>query len=595
MLDIQKIRNSEPKILIIGSYSLITQSILDFDFLSGKARPSIEGIIRANKKGERFFYGEREVLIPYYKNLIETGQHFNKGINFFLNVASARRVLYTTNITLSTLPNLICGNIFAENTPEKHSLELHKFAQEKNVPIIGPSSVGLLVPGKLKLGAIGGVETRQLLNPIFYEKGSIAGFSASGGMTNEILNIFSSFNKRVSFMLSFGGDRFPITTPSQAFLEAERDPETSHIVYFGELGGSDEYELAKLIENGQVKKPVISYIAGSIADYFPTSPQFGHAKAMAKEKAEKASEKTKELKRVGVKTANSFTEFVKLIKAVPQKTKNTFMTTNSENLTKRRRALFATTITKETDSEVFILDEDQLELSRKYSFSYITISLLLGKKIKSRELEEFTDLIMKLLVDNGPSVSGAANTIITARAGRDMVSALCAGLLSIGKRFGGAVNEAAKNWIMGVESGNTPEEFVENFSKNSEIIEGIGHKKYRVDNPDPRIRELMKWADKLKGKKYLSFAQSVEKVTTNKKANLILNVDGAMSAIILDILVEKEGFDENQLKELVETEFFNALFIIPRSVGFIAHFLDQKRLDEGLFRLPREEVAFIKR
>ena len=29
-----------------------------------------------------------------------------------------------------------------------------------------------------------------------------------------------------------------------------------------------------------------------------------------------------------------------------------------------------------------------------------------------------------------------------------------------------------------------------------------------------------------------------------------------------------------------------ALFIIPRSVGFIAHFLEQKRNDEGLFRLP---------
>ncbi len=414
-------------------------------------------------------------------------------------------------------------------------------------------------------------------------------------MANELLNIFAGLDKRVSFALSFGGDRFPITTPVDAFLAAEADPATTHIAYFGELGGTDEYDIAKLIEKGKVKKPVVAYIAGSIGELFPTPPQFGHAKAMAKAHAEKASEKTKTLKSVGIQAANSFTDFVKLIKAVPSKTKDKFMITNSQKLVKRKRALFASTITRETESELYILGENQLELSRKHSFSYIVISLLLGRKVKSIELAEFTDLVMKLLVDNGPSVSGAANTIITARAGKDMVSALCAGLLAVGKRFGGAVNEAAINWIRGVENGISPEDFVEEFSKHSEIIEGIGHKKYRIDNPDPRISELMKWAKKLETKTYLNFAKSVERVTANKKANLILNVDGAMSAILLDILSEKEGLSMRELKELTQTEVFNAFFIIPRSVGFIAHFLDQKRLDEGLFRLPREEVSFIKR
>jgi ATP-citrate lyase alpha-subunit len=45
------------------------------------------------------------------------------------------------------------------------------------------------------------------------------------------------------------------------------------------------------------------------------------------------------------------------------------------------------------------------------------------------------------------------------------------------------------------------------------------------------------------------------------------------------------------LEKLVETEFFNALFVASRSIGFIAHFLDQKRLDEGIFRLEEEHVA----
>ena len=57
-----------------------------------------------------------------------------------------------------------------------------------------------------------------------------------------------------------------------------------------------------------------------------------------------------------------------------------------------------------------------------------------------------------------------------------------------------------------------------------------------------------------------------------------------------DAFFAPEGFDEESIKELIDMDFFNALFVIPRIVGFTAHYLDQKRLDEGLFRLPDEDV-----
>ena len=71
----------------------------------------------------------------------------------------------------------------------------------------------------------------------------------------------------------------------------------------------------------------------------------------------------------------------------------------------------------------------------------------------------------------------------------------------------------------------------------------------------------------------------------------VLNVDGAIACVLLDILNEKEGYSVEELKKLVEVEFFNALFVLSRSVGFIGHYLDQKRLDEGVFRLEEEHVA----
>lgn len=40
--------------------------------------------------------------------------------------------------------------------------------------------------------------------------------------------------------------------------------------------------------------------------------------------------------------------------------------------------------------------------------------------------------------------AGAHNTIVTSRAGKDLVSCLVAGLLTIGPRFGGAIDDAAR-------------------------------------------------------------------------------------------------------------------------------------------------------
>jgi citrate synthase len=49
-----------------------------------------------------------------------------------------------------------------------------------------------------------------------------------------------------------------------------------------------------------------------------------------------------------------------------------------------------------------------------------------------------------LCADHGPCVSGAHNSIVTSRAGKDLVSCLVSGLLTIGPRFGGAIDDAAR-------------------------------------------------------------------------------------------------------------------------------------------------------
>lgn len=599
MLDIQQLRNiKECKILFLGSYPTIIQSILDFDFLSGKKQPSIVGIVASGRSSERYFWGKGEVMLPVFSSIDSVSEEVKKEVDAFFNNASGRRVLSTTKKALEALPHLTLGVIFAEEVPEKHALELYHTVKEKKVTLVGPASVGMLLPQKIKLGPIGGVDFRQMIGLHVLTPGNIAVFSSSGGMTNELINIVTSAGHRLSFAMSFGGDRFPLTTPLDAILAAQEDKATEYIVYFGELGGYDEYAIAEAIQAKKIKKKVICYIAGSVSEMFETPPQFGHAKAMAGKMGESAKEKRKALQEAGAIVAPSFTEFVKIIQILPQKTskpeQSQFQDAHAmigKAMEERKHALLATSVSSDKDGKVMVLGEELLSFAKGNSFAKIVGSLFLGKKLQSRDTESFIDFVLRLLVDHGPYVSGAVNTIITARAGRDLVSSLATGLLTVGPRFGGAINEAAGNWLMGVTSEMSADMFVEQFASSKKLIAGIGHKKYRVDLPDPRVKEIVRFAP---GKKsFTKFAQEVEKVTVAKKGNLILNVDGAIAAVLLDLLMEKEGYTPEKLQRLVETEFFNALFVLSRSVGFISHFLDQKRLDEGLFRLPEEDVTLV--
>ncbi|KXK11243.1 MAG: Succinyl-CoA ligase (ADP-forming) subunit alpha [Microgenomates bacterium OLB23] len=241
--------------VVIGTHPSIIQSMLDFDYLTGHAQPRIEAIIAGGRKFERYFFGKQEIAIPVYPTASALQMaRSKKDTVLFVNVTSGRRAYASTLDLITNLPNVAGGVIFAENMPEQHATDLINICREKHIWIIGPASVGLLIPGLLKLGAIAGVDASQLQSARATARGNVAVFSASGGMTNELIWNVTKAGHTLSFALHFGGDRFPIVPPMEAFLAAESDTHTTHIVYYGELGGDDEYELVRLKKRGQANK-----------------------------------------------------------------------------------------------------------------------------------------------------------------------------------------------------------------------------------------------------------------------------------------------------------------------------------------------------
>ena len=592
---IEQIRKGKNKILALGSHPAIIQSILDFDFMCGKSSPSIVGLITGNRKAEKYFFGQSELLIPCYPNINAVPAEIKRRVNWMLNLQSGRRAFESTVGFFEVFPRALGGHIFAENVPEKHATELIRRFGSKSL-IAGPSGVGLLVSGSLKLGAIGGVDLRQIAASKLSTRGSIAVVSTSGGMTNELLRAVADAGKRVSFGVAIGGDRFPVASLTDVLALAESDPNTKALVYFGELGGVDEYEIVEMVKSKKFTKSIVAYIAGVIDEAFDEHVQFGHAKALVARKDESARAKREALRAVGVIAAETFPEFLEEISKLPgprEISRNVKLYDINKLMNRNKSILSTREIVSLEKAPVFVKSKKLLAKGDSVFVKSI-LEALIGKPVKSKTTVAFAESVFTLLIDHGGEVSGAVNTMITARAGKDLVSSLASGLLTIGPRFGGAVNAAAKVWLDGVSRKMNPAEMVETKTKAGELVLGIGHLKYRVGLPDPRVEALSAFAGLLKKHPYYDFAREVEKVTTAKNGKLILNIDGTIAALFLDVLSECEGFSRGELREFIDAELFNAFFVIPRSVGFIAHFIEQKKNDEGLFRLP-EELLFVRK
>ena len=202
---------------------------------------------------------------------------------------------------------------------------------------------------------------------------------------------------------------------------------------------------------------------------------------------------------------------------------------------------------------------------------------------------------VKILVtaDHGPAVSGAHNSIVAARAGKDLISSLVSGLLTIGPRFGGAVQGSADHFTKYLYAGEDPAFMVKDMKNKNVNIQGIGHRIKSVTNPDVRVEIMRDYALKhFPDTETLDYALSVEKLTTAKRNNLILNVDGCIGVLCCDML-RSIGYTREQVREFVELGILNAFFVLGRSIGFMGHVMDQKRLNERLYRHPWDDILYM--
>merc|ERR1711920_443433 len=308
----------------------------------------------------------------------------------------------------------------------------------------------------------------------------------------------------------------------------------------------DEYDLIEAVKSGRITKPVVAWCVGTCASCFTTEVQFGHAGAQSRGETETAAAKNKAMKEAGFYVPDSFDElpetiamvYAKLVRAgqiVETPEEETPQVPMDYTWAKklgmvRKPANFISSIADDRGEELKYCGVSISEVFSQEMGVGGVLSLLWFRRQLPRACTKFIEMILMVTADHGPAVSGAHNTIVTARAGKDLVSALCRGLLTIGPRFGGALDDAAKMFSAAHDSGISPQDFIEKMKKTNQLIMGIGHRIKSLANPDQRVVIIKEYAKKhFKSTPVLDFALEVEQLTTRKRANLILNVDGCIA------------------------------------------------------------------
>jgi len=582
------------------------QRMLDFDYVSKRELPSVAAIVDPTREGfETAFFGSEEILIPVYRTIKEaTENHSNATV--LINFASYRSAFETTKEAIDSETLKIIA-VIAEGIPERKERILGALARKRGKVIIGPATVGGIAAGRFRIGNAGG-SIENIIASKLYRPGSVGLVTKSGGMLNEMFNMIARNANGINIGIAIGGDRFPGSSLVDHLLGFETDPEVKFHVVLGEVGGMEEYKIVKALKDGKIKKPLIAWVTGTCAKVFPTEVQFGHAGARAGAEKETADAKNSALREAGAIVPDSFDGLPEKIKEVFENLKEKGEIPDVEDFTPptvpmdfdkavkngivRRHKQFITTISDDRGEEVKYAGIPLSEIIESGKGVGYVIGLLWLKKSLPDYASNFIELVLKIVADHGPCVSGAHNAIVASRAGKDLVSSVASGILTIGPRFGGAIDGAGHYFKWAKDKGLTPDEFVAYMKKQGIPIPGIGHRVKSVRNPDKRVELLKEYAKKhFPDTEYLDYALEVEKITTAKKENLILNVDGCTGVLLVD-LMKSLGFSDREINERIDAGLLNAFFVLGRTIGIIGHVIDQKLLKTKLYRTPYDDVLY---
>ncbi len=200
--------------------------------------------------------------------------------------------------------------IIPDRVPIYDVLIIAKAAKEAGARFVGPNTLGVLSPDKGVLGMIGG---RAASARAWFFPGPVGVTSRSGGITSSMAYYLAQAGIGATTLVHVGGDVVVGLPHPEVIKLFQADPDTKAVVMFGEIGTSQEEQVADLMEAGEFTKPLVAYIGGKAAK---SGTRFSHAGAIIEGGHGTYEGKVKRLREAGAVVVDSFGEIPNATKEV---------------------------------------------------------------------------------------------------------------------------------------------------------------------------------------------------------------------------------------------------------------------------------------
>jgi malate-CoA ligase subunit alpha len=192
---------------------------------------------------------------------------------------------------------LVC--IITDGIPSQDMMRvkryLRRYPKERRTTIVGPNCAGIISAGKAMLG---------IMPSNIYLPGNVGIVSRSGTLGYEAGAQMKALGIGITTSVGIGGDPINGSSFLDHLMLFEQDPETKVVIMIGEIGGPQESEAAKWVQENMTK-PVVGYVAGLTA---PKGRRMGHAGAIISAEGDTAAEKAEIMKSYGLFVAPSAAE-----------------------------------------------------------------------------------------------------------------------------------------------------------------------------------------------------------------------------------------------------------------------------------------------
>lgn len=166
------------------------------------------------------------------------------------------------------------------------------------------------------------------------------------------------------------------------------------------------------------------------------------------------------------------------------------------------------------------------------------------------------DAILVSSIDHGVTPPSTLAARTAASTGAPLNAAVAAGILSINRHHGGAIEDSMRLILDVVQAGGDAAALVSAYRSSGRRIPGLGH---RIHTADPRAARLFTLAEEAgvaaQGVRAIQDIAAALAEQTGRA--LPVNVDGAIAAVLVDLDIAPE--------------LANAFFIMARVPGLVAH------------------------